>query len=417
MVKARTDEQRKLAENSMQSYMYYPLYNGWLGKTIPIFETTTEAICWQLSRLMKDGVTHSQHHKKELRWVRACGRIDRKHYKAHEQYRITFNAKAEKDYFSGTKFYTIGSNSKSIETKIVMMNEEPFVDCCGSFKLHPDYQTSSGSIFRTKCIRNTNTDDISNIQTNLNYIPQVIHPNSFGMISICSKSLLQNLKLHKDYSINELCTIMKRICDNDKNNKNRIYVSLCCGTTATELNSNEICLCLDMDRRSLFSASINLHQRNKKTIFMSYYDYSNNNLTDLFQQLKETTKKRISVLYQHPSPSPATLNKFSQSCSRVAASLLAGHVAEICMVYDHKSTGTCWNEGTITKAFFNDIGNEDDKALIKSTKMALICSSDSDIVHHPYFGTTNRYGWAKMKKGEEHRIFFKTNLKRKRKRR
>ena len=88
---------------------------------------------------------------------------------------------------------------------------------------------------------------------------------------------------------------------------------------------------------------------------------------------------------------------------------------DICMVYDHKSTGNCWNEGTITKAFFNDIGS-DDQALIKPTKMALICASDSDIVYHPYFGSTKRLGCAKMKKGEECRIFFskKENKKRKR---
>ena len=56
---------------------------------------STEAIRWQFSRLIKDGVTHSQHHKKELGWVRACGRIGRKHYKSYGLYNITFEAKAE----------------------------------------------------------------------------------------------------------------------------------------------------------------------------------------------------------------------------------------------------------------------------------------------------------------------------------
>ena len=148
---------------------------------------------------------------------------------------------------------------------------------------------------------------------------------------------------------------------------------------------------------------------------MSFFDYSNETLNDLLEQLKETTKKRISVLYQHPSPSPNISYMFSLSCSYVATSLLAGHVKDVCMVYDHKTTGNSWNEQTITKAFFERIA-PDKKALIKPTKMALICASDSDIVYHPYFGSTKRYGLAEVKKGEECRIFFSKKQNKKRKR-
>ena len=97
----------------------------------------------------------------------------------------------------------------------------------------------------------------------------------------------------------------------------------------------------------------------------------------------------------------------SLSCLYVATSLLAGHVRDVCLVYDrNKTTGNSWNEHTITQAFFAQM-EPDTKALITLSNMARICASDADHVKHPYFRHTKRYGLANVtKKGEECRIFF-----------
>lgn len=46
--------------------------------------------------------------------------------------------------------------------------------------------------------------------------------------------------------------------------------TLGCGTAATEINSNELCLCVDTDRKSLFHACLELKQRKIKTIWMAF---------------------------------------------------------------------------------------------------------------------------------------------------
>ena len=95
----------------------------------------------------------------------------------------------------------------------------------------------------------------------------------------------------------------------------------------------------------------------------------------------------------------------------MATSLLAGHVRDVCLVYEHSTTGNSWNEHTITQAFFARM-EPDTKALITPSNMARIYTSDADHVKHPYFRHTKRYGLANVtKKGEECRIFFNKNKK------
>ena len=129
------------------------------------------------------------------------------------------------------------------------------------------------------------------------------------------------------------------------------------------------------------------------------------------------TRRRIALLcpwvvvQQRPQSIWTSSVYVSLSCLYVATSLLAGHVRDVCLVYEHSTTGNSWNEHTITQAFFARM-EPDTKALITPSNMARIYTSDADHVKHPYFRHTKRYGLANVtKKGEECRIFFNKNKK------
>ena len=56
-----------------------------------------------------------------------------------------------------------------------------------------------------------------------------------------------------------------------------VILSLGCGNGATELLSDKFCICLDVDRRSIFSGMIQMHKSkdiNRKTTIYGVFDYS-----------------------------------------------------------------------------------------------------------------------------------------------
>lgn len=79
----------------------------------------------------------------------------------------------------------------------------------------------------------------------------------------------------------------------------RLIVSLGSGTT----ESRDICLCLEKDAKSVFSAcaSLKVHCTANKTSFVARCDYTSPRLADLIRVLKEALKANIIVLFQHPN--------------------------------------------------------------------------------------------------------------------
>ena len=67
-----------------------------------------------------------------------------------------------------------------------------------------------------------------------------------------------------------------------------IILSMGCGNGATELLSKKLCVCLDVDRRSIFSGMIQLHRSeniNSSRVVFGIFDYSKG-LSNLCSSLK-----------------------------------------------------------------------------------------------------------------------------------
>ena len=182
-----------------------------------------------------------------------------------------------------------------------------------------------------------------------------------------------------------------------------LIVSLCCGNAPSEINSigSSTILCLDTNRRSLFAARMSLLELDHpSSIFVSYYDYSSN-IDILFSRLKaETGAASIRVLYQHPTPSQSSIQCFSLSCLKSSTALLDFHIDSIHIVFDHNPGGNTWNVKKLKAAFGNNL-DPVSNTLLSISRTKRLCFIDGEKVHHPLFGIIKRYGWAKMKSGEE----------------
>ena len=186
-------------------------------------------------------------------------------------------------------------------------------------------------------------------------------------------------------------------------NDKTLIVSMCCGTASSELNSTSpsAILCLDTNRRSLFAARMSLLQfQHPTSMFVSYFDYTSD-IGTLFSRLKiETGASTIRILYQHPTPSVVTRNLFSLSCSKSVNALIDMHIDSIHFVFDHYPERNSWTPSSL-KAAFSKLLIPLSLNLITISKTERLCFFNGEKVHHPLFGKITRYGWAKMKNGEE----------------
>ena len=182
-----------------------------------------------------------------------------------------------------------------------------------------------------------------------------------------------------------------------------LIVSLCCGNAPSEIKSigSSTMLCLDTNRRSLFAARMSLQEmEHPSSVFVSYYDYSSNIETLLSRLKTETGASSIRVLYQHPTPSLSSRSDFSLSCWKSSSALLAFHIDSIHIVFDHNPDGNTWNVKALKAPFGHNL-DPVSSSLLSISKTKKLCFIDGEKVHHPLFGTMKRYGWAKMKLGEE----------------
>jgi hypothetical protein len=116
----------------------------------------------------------------------------------------------------------------------------------------------------------------------------------------------------------------------------RIVVSVCAGMAETELHSDDMCICLDVDKRSFFSAYFALKflcpNKYKRLVFHRH-DMSVG-LYSLIKQLRNSTALPLVILFQHPSPTMNhhKLSIVSHDCYRA---LLSDNVVEsVHYVYD-----------------------------------------------------------------------------------
>lgn len=129
---------------------YYPILEGWTNRGYrPIFNSPSAALCYQLSRYMKDSLCYSPHLPS---WLYCVGGITVSDSDLAKGSILspTNPSQIEKDYFCGIKVYKLTSGVTSIDTVLLQATSELFTECMSTFQSFPDYQSSSRSIYNDK---------------------------------------------------------------------------------------------------------------------------------------------------------------------------------------------------------------------------------------------------------------------------
>ena len=190
---------------------------------------------------------------------------------------------------------------------------------------------------------------------------------------------------------------------NSKKKNDRVIVSIGSGRAETEMQSGELCVCLDKDKKSLYTcafASKYLWKERSNIVFLRY-DLKDG-IFNLLSAIKGAVNLPVVVLFQHPSPSKANKNRVALKCTFRDCVLAKEQniVESIHFVYDTKSEtkGNCWKEKELFKVL-KSMCSEDKKH--KLTEPSVISEKGNAEVKHPLFGLTERRGWAQMKRGVE----------------
>jgi hypothetical protein len=188
-----------------------------------------------------------------------------------------------------------------------------------------------------------------------------------------------------------------------KNIHSRVIVSIGSGTAETEMESGELCVCLDKDKKSLFTCAFAAKYLWKKhaNVIFSWYD-TKDGILDLLSAINFKTLLPVVVLFQHPSPSMDCKNRKNlQSTILECISAKERNVVEsIHFVFDTNlgTKGNCWKERelfSMVETLCN--GNRTHQV----TEPSVVSDKGVVVVRHPLFGDTERRGWAKMKSGVE----------------
>ena len=194
----------------------------------------------------------------------------------------------------------------------------------------------------------------------------------------------------------------------------RIIVSFFTGRSETEIKSSDLCICFDIDKRSLFaSAFISKYlYPNKSNIITHHHDMATC-LLDTLRSLKTNIGLPIIGLFQHPSPTKDSSSRRSIAiASRYCIIALCSNILESAhYVYDfHTSNAkTYWKDNELQKLVISECSKSSIKKLI-ITDPIIISGENKNIVNHPIFGDINRSGWSKMKKGGGKSFCLKSSI-------
>ena len=177
-----------------------------------------------------------------------------------------------------------------------------------------------------------------------------------------------------------------------------IVISLGSGTAVSEQCLPQTCLCLDKDRRSVYTASLLAKVVGVKSTFSAVFDIEKDDLLGLFGAVKaKCPSSYITVLFQHPNPRKVkTLQASGLACTSAMHHNL---IDKVVLVFDHKPSGNCWNDDSLTESFF--WCNQSRKPQFLVERLGIISKKGTDEVVHPVLGVTPRYGWALMKNSDE----------------
>ena len=391
----RTNKKRKAdIIDWTETQYYYPIYRGWVLDTPYIFKNPCAALCFKLSRYRKDLLSYSYDVTPD--WLYCVVHLHKEH--EDDVTLTTFESKSsiESNYFSETKFYQLQTDSK-VKSMLVRVNMTPLTNCLGTFRSSPDYMSSSASIYRQnfKCYQEY---DYGTLLSKFDFkeIPQKRDERNYISIGHNAKKILRSACVDTYDGLLE--SIKHKLSINEGR---EVILSLGCGNGVTELLSSKLCICLDVDRRAIFSGMIQMHKSkdiNCKTTIYGVFDYS----TSLLNLCKDINRlcgktKCVRVLFQHPTPScnESIRSKLAMAISQVRTALISSYVNDIVFVYDTDSQRNTWSEEYLLELIFNGIERENKTKIMYETQP--IVNYDEDLVSHPIFDVIKKYGWAKMR--------------------
>ena len=358
---------------------YYPIYKGWVTKITPIFVTASAAVCFQISQFRRNLLLHNT--IKQPSWINCVGSIHPSDFVNIEP--LVFDSKSliERSYFENVNFLKFTSNSH-VKSRLVRIVSQTFLSCQETMKDNTDYQSSSISIYKpgSFCVEEQNVKSMSHV---------------FDKKGICQKrdendliaTVLnaKNLVLHPDMSSNT--SIVEKLINSAKGYKSKdIIVSIGSGSGITEMSSQKLTLCIDINKRSIFAGMGQMKGQiyRNRTIF-AVMDCSEN-LCKLLNEIKVAFPvKTIRVLVQHPNPSidDTNLSKLKLILSAFKMSLEIGTIHDVKFVYDFSPNRNTWSQTGLVKLFMHNVEESKYKVTDEINR-----SSIGSRVDHPLFGDT-----------------------------
>jgi hypothetical protein len=379
--------------------LYYPLYSGWSFPPMPYFFLTPgEACSWALSRFKRDGLSNIWGKDVYPEFIQFVGVIATEASSFQECTKtVDLSSKIEEEFFRGWKFFRLLKTNNSTKSYERIDPTEFGKLSADLFRSRIDFQFSTISVYRKGF---TASRSITKTSYEVNDQLQVMQETSPDHI-IRLEVICRHMNDHTLDCVEATVCFLSRY--NSLSEFNRIVVSVCAGMAETELHSNEMCICLDVDKRFLFSANFAqtlLCPKEYNRLICHRHDMSNG-LYSLISQLRDRTALPLVILFQHPSPTmkPHKLSIASRDCFRA----LSDNVLEsVHYVYDRHidHSKTFWKYdsliGTITSQCPSQIMES-----LQFTPEKSISEFGDDLVQHPVYGQVPRVGWAAWKKGIE----------------
>jgi hypothetical protein len=174
--------------------------------------------------------------------------------------------------------------------------------------------------------------------------------------------------------------------------------------------SSDLNICLDVDKRSLYSALFSLKylHEGKTNMIIQYHDMRKG-FYDILHSIQEYTLLPILILFQHPSPT--TEGRHRQALIDAALDCITcliniSVVQGIYFVYDwnEKAKKACWQKNELRNLLLKKCGLSSPappNAITFTRERNISYIKTTDIVDHPVYGISKRRGWAHMKSGQE----------------
>ena len=329
-------------------------------------------------------------------WLNFVGSIHQSDFHKIESYLFHSTSNIERSYFIDVKFFKLKANVK-VKSCLVQIVPQTFLSCKNTFKDNTDYHSSSNSIYKPDsfCIQEGSLQLIS-YSADTKGISQKRDMNNLISISLNAKNALCDTKYDTVQSI------LKRVVNFNKVYSDKeIIVSVGAGSGITELSSSKLTLCLDKNKRSIFTGLSQVKNgQSKNTTIFAHFDYSKQ-IAELLQSIKEAyPAKLIRLLLQHPNPSIEEANRSALSLlfKSVIISLKQGVLHDVTFVYDSSTSRFNWSKSDILSLFMSNTNSSN----YNVTNEVLVSSKGNNNVSHPLFGKTKRFGWAAMRNCNEY---------------